>query len=58
MNREIDPAIQQCLVNFLGKQAFTADLGKTTVLDDIAGRLDRMLLEHIHTAQDGTERGQ
>ncbi|MBN8927896.1 MAG: hydroxymethylbilane synthase, partial [Rhodospirillales bacterium] len=58
VHREIHAPIGQRLVDFLGEQALAADLGQLAVLHGVAGGADRMLLEHVHAAQDGAEAGQ
>ena len=44
MYREIDGAIEQRLLDFLGEQPLAADIGQRTVLDRIAGGADDLMI--------------
>ena len=52
---EIDAALGEGFVDFLREQAFAADVCEPSVLHDVAGGADLVLLEHVHAAQHGAE---
>jgi hypothetical protein len=52
---EIHPPVQQRLVDFLGEQAFAADIGQPSVLHGVAGGADDVFLEHVHPPQHRAE---
>ncbi len=54
-DREIDAAVQPCLVDFLGEQPLAADIRQAAVLHVVAGGVDGMLLERIDAAQHRAE---
>ncbi len=55
MDREIDPPIGQCFVNFFCKQSLAAHFGKPLVENAIARGHDDVLFEHIHRIQHRAE---
>ena len=57
---EIDPVVEQGLVDFLGEQALAADIGQPGAggLGGIPGGADHVFLEHLHAAQHRAEGGE
>ena len=55
MDGEVDPAVEQGLVDLLGEQALAADIGERAILDAVAGGRHRVFVEGAHVAQHGTE---
>jgi hypothetical protein len=55
VDREVDPAVRQCLVYFLGEQSLAADFCQRTILHGVTRGADDVLLEHVHAAQHGAE---
>ncbi len=53
MHREVDPPVEQRLVDLLGEQTLAADLGEAAVLHRIARRADHVLLERAEAAECG-----
>lgn len=47
MNRDVDPAIEQGLLDFLGEEPLAADFRQGPVLDPVAGGLDDNDLERV-----------
>ena len=50
---EVDPAVQQRLVDLLGEQPLAADLRQRPVLHRVAGGADDVLLEHVRSRSTG-----
>jgi hypothetical protein len=45
MHRDVDPVVQQGLVDLLGEQAFATDVGERAVLHGIARGGDHLFLQ-------------